>query len=230
MNNGQKLSGIIVQILTTMMVLDIEQKAKLERIMKSNLGVYSPEDMNEDMQDINEMMMAGDVDGLIARLKIYPQVDSSDKSVPYLNGSECSIATYLNADNLPGVRELKFSNPERGKQAHKPYLDMKLEEFANTAYGDKLFTGAAGNAIFGSAIVGGTNRKVNQPNKVAFEIITKEVIIRELLRNYSRGKYKTLKEVMKSEKIEELMVYLTTVMVPELVDTYLLIIWCKNGI
>ena len=231
MCNGQRLSGIIVQILTTMMELDIDQKAKLEKTLKSNIGVYDPDVMSEDLYDINEMMIAGDVDGLLLRLKIYPNADTTDKIILYLSGSECGITTYLDADNIPGTRDIRFSNEAVQKQAYKHYLKMSVVEFSNTAYGDGMFTGSAGNGIFGGTSINATaNRKLNQPNKTAFDIITIEVIERELLRNYSKGKYKTLKSVMKSDKIDELIGYLTEVMLPELVDTYLLIIWCKNGI
>jgi len=229
MTEGQKLRRFISDILIT-------NKGKLSTSQKMILddnegGSYEPSAPKELLGEIITLEKAKNWTELIAVYKKLPAIDSSDKATPYLNGTECTMREYLSADNLAGKRELRFNNPDRTKQARKPYLNMSLEEFSDTAYGDTLFTGSAGNGIFGEGKLAGSNyRKVNTPNQVAFELITKEVIERELLRNYSRGKYKDLKEVFKSKHMDKLMAYLTSVLVPELIDIYLLIIWCKNGI
>ncbi len=226
MTEGQKLRRFVQDILRA-------NKSKLSTSQRMVLddndgGSYEPSSSKELLGEIITLEKSKNWSELIAVYKKLPAIDTSDKATPYLNGTLCTMSDYLKADILPGRREIRFNNPMKAKQSHKPYLNMSLEEFAETAYGDTLFTGAAGNGIFGGGKVASSNyRKVKSPNPVAFELITKKVIDKELLKNYRRGKYKDLKEVHKSKRIDELLVYLTTVLIAELVDVYLLSVWCK---
>ena len=105
MTPGQKCHGLICKVLDTM-ELDIEQKAKLDKAMKSN-GTYEPENVLEDITDINEMLMDGDTNGLLSRLKIYPPAPLEQDIIYYIDGVECSRPDFNNSDKIYGIRTIE---------------------------------------------------------------------------------------------------------------------------
>ncbi len=102
MTNGQKCHGLILNVLSTL-ELTVEQKAKLDKAARSN-GTYEPTDLMEDIQDINEMLSEGNIDGMLARLKIYPPTPQGADIRYYIDGKECSLERFNNMKDNLGVR------------------------------------------------------------------------------------------------------------------------------
>ena len=109
MTSGQRCHGLILNVLSTL-ELTVEQKAKLDKATKSN-GSYEPIDLMEDIQDINEMMMDGDIDGLLSRLKLYPPTGKGTDIHYFIDGEECSLERFNKFPEILGIREI------RGKDA-----------------------------------------------------------------------------------------------------------------
>ncbi len=105
MTNGQRCHLTISSVLDTL-ELDIEQKAKLSKILDSTSGGYEPTNLMDDLLDINEMYLDGDVNGLLARLKIYPQAPKARELIFYLDGEECSKTTFMDMEHILGIRSI----------------------------------------------------------------------------------------------------------------------------
>ncbi len=209
MTNGQTLSQVITNVLSTL-DLSVEQKAKLNKTIDSNLGRYNPVDIEEDLLEINDMYYNKDVDGLLLRLKVYP-LPAEDKSIIfYIDGHECSIADYCKSDTFmpDSVRTFKAQNM---KELEKPYKEMSLDEYSNTTYGAKFF---------------GLGKVVMLDYWVIYNL-NRHIIDNNLLDSRIKGKYGTVDKIR--AKHTEVISYLNKVVSSsKLVTSYLSVEWCGN--
>lgn len=204
MNNGQRMFKLISDVLDSL-DLSIEQRAKRLKIASVDTGGYIPADLEEDISEINDMMIAKDIDGLLARLRIYPKNQQSE--VTYLKGGRvCDRTAFMTFDQDVKYYSRAIKHPDSQKD-RKLYSGMTLSEYQKTAFGKGSFSGGL----------------ISRLDKWVTMITSKHIKDRKLIPESMKGRI-TVVDVRR--KYPNAIIYLDKVMRAELVDKFLAE-WCK---
>jgi len=219
LSNGQKLKYLISKVLSKKK-LTLVQRAVIEG---NSYGEFEPTDLGKAHQEVMKLVKANDITELIRLYKQLPKVsDDSNIMKLYINDNQVSLQQYLDSTNK-GTR--KISNV-----SSKAYSEMSLHEYSYTIYGSTKFEsfGVTNTMFSGSVPISILNRVKKLTNFCpnAFQLITDDIIDKELLRNYELNTFKNSDEVI--EYSEALLGYLTSVIKDkELIDLYISKVWCK---
>ena len=223
MNEGQKLRLFVAKILT-------DNKGSLTTSQKMTLdsnegGDYEPSNPRELMGEILSLERNKNWQELIQVFRKLPKPADDNKITLFIDGRECSITDYLNSDKLSGVRTLKSNMKE-------PVIvetDGRLDAIAKNIFQSRFFeldSGSGGMMDPNARVSVKKHKKLVRFLPQAYDIITEELLEKELLRNYAQGTYKTVDEVLEVDGVQG---YLTSVIAnEETLEHYLETRWCGD--
>ena len=222
LSNGQKLKYLISKVLSKKK-LTLVQRAVIEG---NTYGEFEPTDLGKAHQEVMKLVKSNDITELIRLYKQLPKVsDESNSMKLYINDNQVSLQQYLDETNQ-GIR--KITNV-----LSKPYSEMTLSEYSHTVYGSTKFESfGTANTIFSGAvpsIILNRTKKLTNFCPTAFQLITDDIIDKELLRNYELNSFQNVDAVL--EYSEALLGYLTNLLKGKaLIELYISKVWCSSTI